>query len=127
MSRVLNLIPNFLATSCASCTLCGLLVSASGRQSPRVLCPPIAFEHRAAVTLESRPPDMPSTRCLAPILSECVLRNRTILSTVSSASRTDNGLVPAHEPMSVCRVVGCKSPGCLFSHCDQLVLRCPRY
>src|SRR5438309_1507254 len=105
MSRVLNLIRNCPATSCASCTLFRLLVSASGRQSPRVLCPPRAFEHKAAVTLESSPPDIPITRCLAPILSECVLRNRTILSTVSSGSPTENGLAPAHQFCQQSRLV----------------------
>src|SRR5207244_5601840 len=104
MSRVLNLIPNCHATSCASCMLFRLLVSASGRQNPKVLCPPRAFEHKAAVTLESSPPDIPTTRCLAPILSECVLRNRTILSTVSSGSPTENGLAPDLERIVVPRV-----------------------
>jgi len=61
MSRVLKLIPNFLATCPASCTLLGFLVSASEGKSPRVLFPPRAFAHSAAVTLESRPPDMPTT------------------------------------------------------------------
>src|SRR5438876_11288337 len=101
MSRVLNLIPNCPATSCASCTLLRLLVSASGRQNPRVLSPPRAFEHKAAVTLESSPPHIPITRCLAPILSECVRRNRTILSTVSSRSPTENGSAPAHDCIGV--------------------------
>src|SRR2546425_7147235 len=101
MSRVLNLIPNCPATSCACCTLFLLLVSASGRQNPRVLFPPSAFEHSAAVTLESSPPDIPTTRFLTPILSEWVLRNRTILSTVSSGSPTERGLAPALERMVV--------------------------
>src|SRR5437667_12395845 len=121
MSRVLNLIPNCPATSCASCTLFRLLVSASGRQNPRVLCPPRAFEHKAAVTLESSPPDIPITRCLAPILSECVLRNRTILSTVSSVSPTENGLAPALE----CIVVPTYR-GRIQRECAQLTVREPR-
>src|SRR5438477_11223648 len=106
MSRVLNLIPHCPASACASCTLLRLLVSASGRQNPRVLCPPRAFDHTAAATLESTPPYIPITRCLAPILSECVLRNRTILSTVSSGSPTENGLAPALERIVVPRVEG---------------------
>src|SRR2546428_9966722 len=101
MSRDWNPTPNLLATSSASCMLLGLLVSSSGRQNPRVLFPPSAFEHSAAVTLESSPPDIPTTRFLTPILSEWVLRNRTILSTVSSGSPTERELAPALERMVV--------------------------
>src|ERR1700758_2367571 len=106
MSMDLKLIPNLRATSSASLTLLGVRVSASGRQYPRVLFPPIAFEQSTAVTLESRPPDIPTTRFLTPVLSEWVLRNLTILSIVSSGSPAENGSAPVLGRMVVPLVRG---------------------